>query len=214
MVVPFSLCMATKALILDFDNTIFPVESIGDELFAPVFKLLESEVPEADLESIKKELMRTPFQKVAKKHNLPEPITEKATSILRNLEYNKPIKTFDDYPQLLHFGCAMFLVTMGFTKMQRSKIEHIGIKADFTEIFIVDPEKSDTVKKDIFKTILDKYNYTENEILVIGDDRDSEIKAAQELGIRAVVYDKNASPESFSDENTISDYSQLPKYFS
>ena len=77
--------MATKALIVDFDNTIFPMESIGDELFAPVFELLERQLPNANLESIKHEMMRTPFQKIAKKHQLSESVTDKATSILREL---------------------------------------------------------------------------------------------------------------------------------
>jgi putative hydrolase of the HAD superfamily len=66
----------------------------------------------------------------------------------------------------------------------------MGIEGDFNEIIIVDPETSDHTKKDVFAEIMRKNGYKPGEILVVGDDLHSEIKAAKELNIDAVLYDK------------------------
>ena len=68
-------------------------------------------------------------------------------------------------------------MTSGFTKLQLSKIEQLGIKNDFKEFFIVDPINFDLTKKDVFNKIIEQYDFVAKEVLVVGDDINSEIKA-------------------------------------
>jgi putative hydrolase of the HAD superfamily len=65
----------------------------------------------------------------------------------------------------------------------------MGIEKDFSEIHIIDPSASTQTKKDVFIDIMDRYGYTPSEVLVVGDDPDSELRAAHELGIDTVLYD-------------------------
>lgn len=188
--------MRKKAIIFDLDNTIYPVRSIGDELFASLFKLIEETGKhDEDMEEIKKDVMRKPFQVVADKYNFGPELTQKGIDLLRKLTYNGSIKPFDDYREVKQLSADKFLVTTGFFNLQQSKIKGMGIEQDFKKVYIVDPDTSDKTKKDIFAEILKENGYDVAEVLVIGDDIDSEIKAAQDLGIDTVLYDKlNQNP--------------------
>jgi putative hydrolase of the HAD superfamily len=108
--------------------------------------------------------------------------------------------------------CKKFLVTTGFTKLQFSKIEHLDIKDDFEGIFVVDPGKSNLTKKDIFKQILIDNNYMVEDVLVVGDDMNSEIKAAKDLGIDTVLYDHDSKHGKIENQKTISNFKDLQLY--
>ncbi|NJO69682.1 MAG: HAD family hydrolase, partial [Bacteroidetes bacterium] len=52
-----------KVLILDLDNTIYPVSAIGQKLFKPLFDLIERNGEYCgDIDSVKTEIMRRPYQ--------------------------------------------------------------------------------------------------------------------------------------------------------
>lgn len=183
--------MDRKAIIFDLDNTIYPVPSIGDKLFASLFQLIEEMHPQKeDMKAIRHEIMRRPFQAVARDFNFTGELTRKGIEHLSDLRYEGNIHYFDDYPEILKIDVDRFLVTTGFKKMQDSKIEGMDIRRDFKEIHIVDPTRTSQTKKDIFKDILERYNYSIDEVMVVGDDPMSEIKAARELGIDSVLYDR------------------------
>ncbi|GEO02857.1 hypothetical protein AAE02nite_05210 [Adhaeribacter aerolatus] len=205
--------MKKKALILDLDNTIYPVSSIGEALFKSLFELIkQSGEYFGDFKEIKQEIMRTPFQKVAADFKFSSQLTAAGTELLQDLTYDEPMFAFEDYTEIKNIPCTKFLVTTGFIKLQRSKVEQLGIEKDFAEIHIVDPRTSNKTKKDIFQDILNRYNYNQADVLVVGDDRNSEIKAATELGIDTVLYDKlNFNPDITS-PNKISDFRQLKDF--
>lgn len=179
-----------KAIILDLDNTIYPVSSIAGDLFNALFSFLDEHIKDADrIHNIKEDLKRIPYQKVADKHNFSESVKNKGLELLNNIEYNLPMQPFDDYAHIREAKITRFLVTTGFTKLQWSKVRMLDIEADFEAIHIVDPELSPLTKKDIFASILEKYNYQPEDVLIIGDDPESEIKAASDLGIDTFLYD-------------------------
>lgn len=184
-----------KALILDMDNTIFPTKTISDEIFAPIEEMMAEpshNLSKQQINEIKVELARTPFQKVADQYGFSEEFKTQAVEILNNTTYNKPITPYKDYNIVEAISMEKFLVTFGFLKLQQSKIDGLGIRNHFKEIFVVDPEKTPKTKKHIFEEIMQKYSYTKDELLAVGDDPESEIKAALELGIKTYLYD----PES------------------
>ncbi len=183
--------MTKKAFIYDFDNTVFPVCSIGEKLFAPLFSLIENEGDYADtIDEIKDVVMRQPFQVVANKHGFNKELMIKAGFLLNELIYEGEINTFTDYDEIKKIPGDRFLVTTGFTKLQKSKIMGVGIQEDFKEVHIIDPAVTEKTKKEVFADILNRHNYQPHEVMIIGDDPGSEIMAAVELGIESVLYDK------------------------
>ena len=181
--------MPVKAIIFDLDNTIFPVSTIGEKLFGPVFNLIAGSGRHNDsMDAIKYAIMRTPFRIVAARYNFSEALTNKGIELQETLTYDEPIDTFEDYPEIKNIPAQRFLVTTGFHKMQLSKIQQLGIEADFKEMHVVNPVV--TSKKEVFADILARYGYAPQEVLVVGDDPESEIAAAKALEIPTVLYDK------------------------
>lgn len=154
--------------------------------------------------------MRKPFQVVAAKFGFSEALSSKGMELLKNMTYDDTIEPFPDYTHVRSLPVEKFLVTTGFYKLQMSKIQRMGVEKDFKEIHIVDPEKSS--KKEVFADIMQRNGYDASEVLIIGDDPESEIKAARELGIDAVLYDKAVYSAGVSPAKRISDFSQLREF--
>lgn len=179
-------------LIIDLDNTIYPVASTSSLLFKPMFDLIarsEFGLGTEKIEAAKKDIQRTPFHKVAVMHNFPEELAQQGAELLRNMEYQGEMDVYDDYSYVKDLSARRFLLTAGYTKLQLSKIDRLGIKDDFEEIFIVDPDHTSETKKEVIERIIDKYDLKKDEIIVIGDDLDSEIKGARELGLKNFLMD-------------------------
>ena len=202
--------MKAEAIIFDLDNTIFSVYSVGDDLFKPLFDLIEK-MPEfkGDIEDIRKDVMRKPFQKVALNYQFSDKLTKGSLDILNNMTANIDMNAFDDYSATKGITCKKFLVTVGFIKMQEGKVRNLGIAKDFDEIHIIDPLESNRTKKEVFAGIMEKHLLNPADIVVVGDDPDSEIQAAQELGMQAILYDKLNLNSHRTDLNRITDYKQL-----
>ncbi|HEU0136173.1 MAG TPA: HAD family hydrolase, partial [Flavobacterium sp.] len=122
------------------------------------------------------------------------------------------MQPFDDYQILRALPCKKFLVTMGFTKMQQAKVDKLNLADDFEGIYIIDPEHSSKSKKDVFVEIMENNSFSPDDLLVIGDDPDSEVRGAQELGIDAVLYDRiNVNP-NYGHGPRITNYGVLHQY--
>ncbi|TFF37294.1 HAD family hydrolase [Mucilaginibacter psychrotolerans] len=181
-----------RVLILDLDNTIYPVNSIANHLFGQLFKLIDEHLEPTDSEMVNKakdELTRRPYQHVADEFGFSAELKAMGMEMLNNIELDVPMRAFEQYAQIQNIAIDKYLVTTGFTKLQMSKVKMLGIEADFKGIYIVDPEKSSQTKKDVFANIMAENGYTAKEVLVIGDDPKSEIKAAVELGIDTFLFD-------------------------
>lgn len=205
--------MKKKAIIFDLDNTIYPVAAIGHQLFADLFQMIAMHGGyEGAIEDIQQEIMKKPFQLVAKAFQFDAALTAAGLALLSDLTYTGAMQPFEDYALTRKINCRKFLVTTGFTKLQHSKINLLGIKNDFEAIVVVDPAISVLTKKDVFKNILLQYQLQEKEVLVVGDDLHSEIKAAQELGIDTVLYDYQDLPALAVLDNRITNFSGLQRF--
>jgi putative hydrolase of the HAD superfamily len=201
----------TKVLIFDLDNTIYPVHSIGAALFAPLFSMLEDsgEIQE-QMDAVKDAIQRKPFQVVAAEFGFSDALTQTGIKLLQNLSYNGPIAPFPDFQLVPALPQPKFLVTTGFSRLQESKIDGMQIRSLFREIYIVDPMLEARTKKEIFSDILIRYSYQPDEVLVIGDDPDSEIKAAHALEIPTILYDALGRHPEWNLSKRIINYGELP----
>lgn len=116
---------------------------------------------------------------------------------------------FEDYEETKKLKGNKFLVTTGFEKLQWSKVHALGIEEDFKKIYIVDPAQSALTKKDIFQQIMEENSLSAHEVIVIGDDPDSEIKAASALGITTVLYEKEIRNPEAEVDFRIMDFKEL-----
>jgi putative hydrolase of the HAD superfamily len=208
-----NLSMPKKAIILDLDNTIYPVSAIGEKLFSVLFSMiLESGEFTGDFEKLKAEIMRRPFQFVADEFQFSEKLKTAGIQHLSVRTYDDEMHPYENYNLIRTLPCVRFLVTTGFSKMQSSKIDRLGIRNDFEEIFVIDPVQSIFTKKDIFLQILSKYNYLTSDVLVVGDDVNSEIQAAEELGIDAVVFEYQCESIQTGNHRIIGDFAQLRQF--
>jgi len=202
--------MKKKAIMFDLDNTLFSVYAIGETLFAPLFELIEQDGTQVQhMNKIRDEVMRRPFQHIANDYRFSEALTKKSIALLQQLQYNAPIEPFEDYALVRQLPVDKYLVTTGFLNMQQSKIDRMGLQNDFREIHIIDPSTSNKTKKDVFADIILRHRYAKEDVLVIGDDLQSEIKAAQELGLDVIWYDKYARYEPVPGVQKIASYQQL-----
>jgi putative hydrolase of the HAD superfamily len=204
--------MKKKAIILDLDNTLYPVSSIGDELYAELLDMIgQNEEQAGNMSQLRDEIMRRPFILIARDYQFSEELTQRCIAYLKELTCDG-IETFDDYRHVKNLPFKKFLVTTGFPKLQKSKIESLKIEKDFNEIHIVDLSTSDKTKKKVFADIMQRHDYIPSELLVVGDDLDSEIKAAQELGIDAVLYNKINPYQRDPLVPAISDFSEIEQF--
>jgi len=205
--------MRKKAIILDLDNTIYPVSSIGDQLFKSLFSLiLNSGEYSGDFEQIRFEIMRRPFQFIANDFSFSESLKTDCFKLLSDLTYDEKMQPFEGYETLLTIPCRRFLVTTGYTKMQHSKIKQLGIGNDFEAIFVIDPDKSVLTKRDLFEKILADFNLKVEDVLVVGDDLNSEIFHAKALGIETVLYDYLSQFQESEEQNVIRNHKDLHRY--
>ena len=205
--------MRKKAIILDLDNTIYPVSSIGDRLFKSLFSLiLENGEYTGEFEQIRFEIMRRPFQYIADEFSFSESLKTDCFKLLANLTYDEKMQPFEGYQTLLTIPIRRFLVTTGYTKMQHSKINQLGIKNDFEAIFIIDPDQSTLTKRDLFEKILTDNNFRADDVMVVGDDLNSEIFHAKALGIETVLYDYLSQFQESEDQKVIRNHKDLHLY--
>ena len=122
------------------------------------------------------------------------------------------MEPFEGYEALLILPCRRFLVTTGYTKMQHSKIQQLGIENDFEAIFVIDPDKSLLTKRDLFEKILSENNFRVEDVLVVGDDLNSEIFHAKALGIDTVLYDYLSQFQESEDQKVIRNHKDLHLY--
>ena len=75
----------------------------------------------------------------------------------------------------------------GFRRLQESKIRALGIAPLFTAIYVdaID-QPGYRGKQKIFEGTLDEYRLQSDQVLIVGDDHDSEIAIGVRLGIRTV----------------------------
>lgn len=179
-------------IILDLDDTIFETKSMNPRIFDSAITLIEDYYQQHhSIQKSKKvitELWSYPIDVVFKKHNTEEALVNQFYQMIAEIDFRDlNIKTFEDYKEIKNLHKRKILVTTGLKELQLAKIKALGIENDFEEIYIDDPRQFPRkYKVDIFRQILLNSKINPENVWVIGDNPDSEIKVGKELGMKTI----------------------------
>ena len=106
---------------------------------------------------------------------------------LARLEVTTPMYGYGDLDALTDLSAQLFLVTSGFRRLQNSKIRALGIAPFFAAIHVdaID-ESGHCGKQKLFADTLRVHQFQSHQVLIVGDNHDSEIAAGVRLGLRTV----------------------------
>ncbi|MGA9577825.1 MAG: HAD family hydrolase [Terrimicrobiaceae bacterium] len=180
-----------KALIFDLDNCLAPANEVGEQLVEPAFTAIRNAnrgtVSEETLREAFSECWRHPFDFVAAKYGFSNEMVSAGWDAFSRMEVETPMKGYPDLNVLRELTPDLYLVTSGFRRLQQSKIRALGFEHLFKGIFIDaidEPERKG--KEGIFRSIMAAADLSPEEVIVVGDNPDSEIEVGNKLGIRTV----------------------------
>jgi putative hydrolase of the HAD superfamily len=190
-----------KAIIFDLDSCLSAADEVGRQLFDPAFAAIRAanhgDVPESDLEAAFDECWRVAFDAVADKYDFTEAMRSAGWREFCRIEVRTPMRGYGDLAALNDLPVQKFLVTSGFRRLQESKVRALAFAEWFTAIHIdaID-EPNRRGKKALFEEILATHSLGHDEVLVVGDNAESEITAGNELGMRTIQILRRGVPRS------------------
>ncbi len=180
-----------RAIIFDLDHCLAAPDEIDPRLFQPALDAIRAAnqgtlSPEA-LEAALQDTWFLPLDFVAAKHGFSESMLAAGYKAFLEVEVREPMHGYGDLELLRELGEMRFLVTSGFRPLQESKIRALGIAPFFDAIEIDAINEADRKgKQGVFADLLARFNLRPEEVVVVGDNPDSELEAGRRLGIRTV----------------------------
>ena len=180
-----------KALILDFDNCIASAREVGADLYEPALEAIRKAnsgtLSDEALEAAIEDVWRHPLDWVADQHGFSKAMRDAAWEVFTTIAVSRSMHGYGDLAFLAELPVQRFLVTSGFRRLQESKIRALDLAPLFTACFVDAIDEPDRLgKRGLFEQILNNYQLSAEEVLVIGDNGDSEIAAGNQLGIPTV----------------------------
>jgi len=206
-----------RALIFDLDSCLAAADEVGDTLFAPAFQVIRSandvHVSEDRLRAAFADCWRFPFDFIADKYGFSPAMRSAGFAAFSRVEVRQPMQGYGDLAVLAEIPAKLFLVTSGFRRLQESKIKALGITHLFTEIHIdaID-ESRPKGKLQAFEVIMRTHRLTPQDILVVGDNPDSEIAAGNRLGITTIQTLRPGVPASPAATHQIRTLAELQQF--
>jgi len=175
-----------RLIIFDLDNTLFDTYA---QLGVRVLDEMINRMRKAGLTKEQEKVLRekyplTGFRILARQLGLSDEIKRIGMGTYQSMDLSN-IKPFADVKLIKDFKQKKVLVTSGTKDVQLRKLDILGIKDLFDEVF-VDESSSPENKQRIFSEILKKYSMKPGEVIVIGDNAESEISAGNKLGMITV----------------------------
>ena len=200
-----SVCAVIKAIIFDLDNCLAASDEPGRQLLAPTFDAIRranhGTLSEETLERAFDECWGHSLDTVARKYGFSDAMLAAGWAENARAEVTAPMHGYPDIGVIRELHVKLFLVTSGFRRLQESKVRALAVEPLFERVYIdaID-EPGRKGKEEIFAEILRAYALEPREVLVVGDDPDSEIAAGNRLGIPTVQIQRAGIPRA---ENAI-----------
>lgn len=208
-----------KALIFDLDNCLAAANEVGEELFEPALDAIRranrGDVSDETLEQAFADVWRHPLDWVATRYGFSEAMLAAGWRMFVAMEVTHPMYGYGDLAILAELRVQRFLVTSGFRRLQESKIKALMLAPLFTALHVDAIDEPDRLgKQRFFERILQDYELAPAEVLVVGDNADSEIEAGNRLGIRTVQTLRPGVPRASNATFHIHSLSELKKLLS
>ncbi len=206
-----------KALIFDLDSCLCAANEVGDQLFAPAFNAIRSAnvgtVPDDVLKAAFADCWRFPFDWIATRYGFSEQMRSAGFDAFRQTEVRQPMHGYGDLDVLADLPAKLFLVTSGFRRLQESKVKALGFAGLFTEI-VVDAidEPGHQGKLKLFQQLMRAHGFLPEEMLVVGDNPDSEIDAGNKLGMKTIQILRPGVPPSDKATHRIRTLAELKQF--
>ncbi|MCI8641413.1 MAG: noncanonical pyrimidine nucleotidase, YjjG family [Clostridia bacterium] len=202
-----------KAIFFDADDTIVNHKQCEKDALLYLFDKIGKNYKE-QYQDIFRPLDRKLWDSVA--HNL-NPVPKSDIPEYRFKEFFKQINlNYDDYKKANEFfqdGLAnsvalienaydiikylynkdykLYVVTNGLVKLQKPRITNSKISKYISDIIVSEEVNSSKPNPKIFNVLLDKINLKPNEVIMIGDSLEKDIKGAGNANIKAIWYNHN-----------------------
>jgi putative hydrolase of the HAD superfamily len=178
-------------IIFDLDNCLAAADEPGEQLLAPTFDAIRranhGTVGEETLERAFADCWRRALDWVAKTYGFSDEMLAAGWAENARAAVSGAMHGYPDIDLLRTLRPKLFLVTSGFRRLQESKVRALGLAPLFERIYIDAIDEPDRKGKEtLFKEILRTYSLEPKEVLVVGDDAESEIAAGSRLGISTV----------------------------
>ena len=179
-----------RAIIFDLDNCLAAADEVGEKLLEPVFTAVraanDGALTSSRLDAAFRDCWVHAFDFVAAKYDFTPRMRAAGWQAFREIEVRTPMHGYGDLALLPSLGERRFLVTSGFRRLQESKVRALGIESCFDAIVIdaID-EPVRHGKERIFRDLMTRFCLDPTDVLVVGDNAESELAAAARLGLRA-----------------------------
>lgn len=185
-------------------------------MFAPAFDAVRAanrgHLAEEALAAAFADMWRHALDHVARQHDFTDDMLRAGWDAFRRIEVRQPLRGYPDLAELASLPLARFLVTTGFRRLQQSKIAALGIAPLFAEVQIdaIDepPRRS---KQERFADIAARHGWQPREVLVVGDNAQSEIAAGNALGMPTVQTLRPGVPVAPNAQWRIRNFAELSK---
>jgi FMN phosphatase YigB (HAD superfamily) len=206
-----------RALISDLDNTLYAARSVPRATLRPLFDAVRAAnqagaiLPEARLEDALEACWDRSFDEVALAYALPAALCQAWAAAAAELEVTEPLQLYPDVSVLWALSLRLFLVTTGYRRLQESKIAALGLADRFDAVYVdALGESIRTGKEGVFRRLLAEQRLIPAEVVVLGDNEDSEIAAGRRLGLWTVQVLRERSVPASTVDRKIRSLHELP----
>ncbi|MBN2459938.1 HAD family hydrolase [Candidatus Woesearchaeota archaeon] len=175
-----------KLIIFDLDNTLFDTyNQLGVEVLDKMIaRMRKVGLTKEQERLLRKKYIITGFRIIAKELGLSEKVKKIGMGTYTNMDLSH-ITPYKDVKLISKLKQKKALVTSGSGEVQLKKVRILKIGGLFGDI-VVDKSSSPDNKQRIFARLMKKYRLKPKEIMVVGDNPDSELAAGKALGMVAV----------------------------
>jgi FMN phosphatase YigB (HAD superfamily) len=180
-----------KALIFDLDNCLAAASEVGEDVFKPAFEAMRDAnrgtLTAEKLAEAFEDIWRHPLDFVASKYGFSQEMLAAGWKVFSEIVVETPMKGYGDLAVLGELPFDLYLVTSGFRGLQESKVKALQVADLFRGVVIDAIDEDDRRgKQGIFASIMEAAKLRPEEVIVVGDNPDSEIEAGNRLGIPTV----------------------------
>jgi putative hydrolase of the HAD superfamily len=208
--------LKARAAIFDLDNCLAAADEAGEALFAPAFDAIRAanrgHLTEAELSAAFADMWRHALDHVARQHRFTDDMLRAGWDAFRTLEVRQSLRGYPDLWAIEALQVERFLVTTGFRRLQESKVAALGIAPLFAEVQIdaID-ETPRRQKRERFADIASRHGWEPAQVLIVGDNGESEIAAGNALGMPTVQTLRPGVPPAPNAQWRIKNFAELSK---